>query len=70
MREIFFLATLFISVTVVYTDNFCTGERAGGLLALTLCKLHMFFLLNFHMSLLLGLGISLGIRCNQKFLKF
>jgi len=25
-------------VTVVYTDNFCTGERAGGLLALTLCR--------------------------------
>ena len=47
MREIFFLATIFISVTVVYTDNFCTGERAGGLLALTLCKLNLFIYIQY-----------------------
>lgn len=38
MKELIFLATIFISFTAVRTDNFCTGERAGGLLALTQCK--------------------------------
>jgi len=38
MKELIFLATIFISFTAVRTENFCTGERAGGLLALTQCK--------------------------------
>jgi len=38
MRELIFLTIIFISLTVVRGENFCTGERAGGLLATTLCK--------------------------------
>ena len=47
MKEITFLAIIFISVTVVYTENFCTGERAGGLLAETLCKLNLFIYIQY-----------------------
>jgi len=38
MKELVFGAAFFLSLTVVRTDNFCNSERAGGLLALTLCK--------------------------------
>jgi len=38
MKELVFLAVFFLSLAVVRTDNFCSGERAGGLLANTLCR--------------------------------
>jgi len=38
MRELVFLAAIFLSLTVVRTDNMCSGSRASGLLATTLCR--------------------------------
>jgi len=38
MKELVFLAVIFLSLAVVRTENGCSGERSTGLLALTLCR--------------------------------
>ena len=38
MKELLFLLGIFVSLSSVKADNLCTAERAGGLLAFSLCK--------------------------------
>ena len=38
MKELLVLVGIVFSLSSVQTENLCTGGRAGGLLALSLCK--------------------------------